>query len=133
MAIVRSIVGIVAGLLVITLIAEGIEFALVSALNGGVETDQERYFAIRNQTGVLIAKLFYNSLAAFAGGYAAARVAGRAALYHGIALAAIQTATFVWGMTLSEFAGTTPLWAWLALTVLMIAFIVLGARMQEKE
>ena len=127
MRVVRSILGILVGLIILSLVAEGIEFLIVTALHGSITTDQGLYFAIRNRMGVLIAKLVYNSGAAFLAGYVAALIAGRAETVHGTVLAVIQLALFIWGMAFSEFAGTTPAWAWLALVPLMGLAIYVGA------
>jgi len=133
MRIVRSILAIMSGLFLLSLVAEGIELAVVTALHGSFTQDQALYFGIRNRPAVLGAKLVYNTGAAFLAGYAAAWVAGRAAVLHGTILAIIQLALFVWGMAFSEFAGTTPLWAWLTLVPLMAAGILLGAFVQNRQ
>lgn len=127
--IVRSVAGVLIGLILISLIAEPIEIFIVTRL-GGELGDTEGYFAVRNQTPVLIAKFCYNGLAAFAGGYGAAWIAGRRWVLHGGILAVLQTATFVWGMTASAFAGTTPVWAWVPLTFIMIGGILGGAALR---
>lgn len=130
MPILRSLLAVFVGLMVISIIAEGIEFVLVTALHGGVATEPEVYWSVRNRPMILGLKLVYNTLAAAGGGYLAAWIAGRQALAHGMALAAIQLALFVWGMTASEFAGTTPTWAWSTLCVTMTAAILFGARLR---
>jgi len=128
MRVLRSFLAILAGLVVLTLVAETIEVAIFAALHGEFTQDPAVYFGVRNRPGVLVAKLFYNSGAAFLAGYVAAWVAGRAALLHGAVLAVIQLSLFVWGMMYSEYAGTTPTWAWVALVPLMGIGILLGAR-----
>jgi len=131
---VRSIVGVLAGLLLISLIAEGIEFALVTALRGGsTQPDAVAYFAVRNQPGVLALKLVYNNVAALAGGYVAAWVAGRMAVLHGLLLAIVQAAGLVYGMTVSGYADFTPTWMWFALLVTMPPAVVLGSSLRAKR
>lgn len=129
----RTIGGVLAGLFLITLIAEGIEFALVTALHGSVTTDPAVYFAIRNRPAVLAFKLVYNTVAAFAGGYACAWIAGRMRKLHGVLLAVVQTAGFIYGMSVSEYASTTPLWMWIALILVTIFGILAGAGRCEKR
>lgn len=133
MKIVRSILGVVAGLIVISVIAEGIEWLLVSLLHGGAVTDPETYWSVRNRPLVLGLKLVYNTVAAGVGGYLAAWIAGGRQLAHGAALAIVQLALFVWGMTASEYAGTTPAWAWITLCLTMTAAILLGARLRARR
>jgi hypothetical protein len=130
---VRSLAAIAAGLIVLSAIAEGIEFAIVTALHGAVTQDQAVYLGIRNQTPVLLAKLIYNTAAAGAAGYVTALVAGRRELLHGTILALIQLSLFAWAMLFSEFAGTTPTWNWLILMPLMGGGILLGARRRSKR
>jgi hypothetical protein len=107
--------------------------AVVTALNGSFTQDQTLYFQIRNRPAVLMAKLVYNTGAAFLAGCATAWIAGRAALLHAAILATVQLAAFVWGMVFSEFAGTTPVWAWLTLIPLMTGGILLGAQFQNRR
>ncbi len=123
----RSMAGVLAGLFLITLIAETIEFGVVTLLNGAVTTDQAAYFGIRNQPGVLAFKLLYNSAAAFAGGFACAWIAGRMYLVHGALLAVVQVVGLVYGMSVSEFAATTPRWMWIALLAISAVVIPSGA------
>ncbi len=127
MPILRSVLGIAAGLVAISIVAEGVEILLVSALHGGMVSDETTYWSVRNRPAVLGLKLVYNTLAAVVGGYLCARIAGRAHLAHGAVLAGIQLVLFVWGMTASEFAGTTPAWVWITLCVTMTAGILAGA------
>ena len=133
MKIVRSVLAIVLGMAVVTVVSEGIEFALVTALNGSVTTDLPRYFAVRNQPGVLAAKLVYNGLGALLGGYVAAAVAGRAPLAHGIVVAVLQLAGLLWGMLFSEYKDTSPTWLWLALAASMTPLIVAGAWLRGRR
>ena len=74
----RSLMAMTAGIMLISLVAEAIEFGLVTMINGAMTTDPESYFAIRNRGWFLCVKLIYNTAAAVAGGYAAAWIAGDA-------------------------------------------------------
>lgn len=133
MRILRSVLAVVAGLVLITLIVEPIEFALVALANGGVTTDQDVYFAVRNQPAFLAAKLVYNSLAAIAGGYAAAWLAGRAPMAHGIVLALVQTVAFGWALSQPTVRPTTPDWVWACLIALSFAGILAGSALRRRR
>lgn len=133
MGAVRSILAIVCGLMALSLVAEGMEFAIVTALHGSLTDDPSVYFGIRNRPPVLASKFIYNTGAALLAGYTAAWVAGRARLAHGAVLAVIQLALFSWGMNYSEYAGTTPAWAWVTLLPLMGGGICLGAFVQTRQ
>ena len=76
------------------------------------------YFAVRNQPGILGAKLVYNTPAASLGGYMTAKVAGRAKMAHAGVAALGQTAALVWGFTVGEYAAYTPVWMRIALVAL---------------
>ncbi|NJN83271.1 MAG: hypothetical protein HC802_13955 [Caldilineaceae bacterium] len=129
----RSVLAVFVGLMLISLIAEGIEFMLVTLIHGSVTADEQIYFAIRNRPAILMAKLLYNSIAGLAGGYAVAWIAGRAPVWHGIFLAGVQLAALVYGMTVAPFATTTPLWVWLLLAATMPVMIVAGSLLRFRQ
>lgn len=127
----RSLAAIVLGLLLISLLAEAIEFALVALLNGGATTDPAVYFGIRNRPMVLATKLAYNALAGLAGGYVAAWVAGRAGRWHALVLALIQAATLLWAL-LSPLGSSAPGWLWVALILTMTPATVAGGALRQR-
>jgi hypothetical protein len=122
------ILGLILGLAVISLLAEGIEFGLVTLVNGGITSDQDVYFEIRNRPWFLFLKFIYNGLALYAGGWLAAKIALRWKLTCVVTLAIVQLVSFFWGMTLSEFAGTTPFWAWTLLSIEIPFLVFRGGR-----
>ncbi|MFN7986508.1 MAG: hypothetical protein U0529_03490 [Thermoanaerobaculia bacterium] len=105
-----------AGMLVISMLVELLEFALVSAVNGRVTIDPGAYYAIRNRLWFLGLKLTYNTLAAGFGGFLAALIAGHAFRAHGIALAVIQALAFGWALTRPELSRNIPSWMWASLS-----------------
>jgi len=128
MLVLRSVLGALIGLFLISLIVEPLEFSLVTIVNGGVigQENQDEYYAIRNRDWFLALKMVYNTLAAMAGGYAAAVIAGRAPLRHAVAVAVLQTAGFGVALATPQFRETAPLWMWIALIPVSIAGILLG-------
>lgn len=128
--IIRTIVGVLAGMLLISLLVEALEFGLVTAINGQITTEPAVYFAIRNQFWFLGLKLIYNSLAAIVGGLVAARIARYAPVKHGIALALLQTLSFLFALTQPEMSQWTPVWMWITLILLSLAGILFGAHLQ---
>jgi hypothetical protein len=129
----RTLVGLLVGLFVISLAAETIEFIVVTAIHGSVTTDPEIYFGIRNRLPVLAAKFLYNGLAALPGGFVCAWVAGRAEVKHGLALALIQAAILAWAATASGPMQYTPLWVWIGLIVSMSPLIVVGSWLRARR
>ena len=137
MKILRLAFGIILGLIAITIITELIEFSTVKLLSGKsfefLKNNQDEYFKIRNQFGVLLFKLFYNLLAAITGGYLMTWVTKS---YHKIGLyvlTGIQTISLIWGGFFSEFSNTAPTWLWIALIVLTILGIYQGYNIRLKK
>ncbi len=128
-----SVLGILTGLLLVTLISESVEIMIVKTLSGKSLTEltqnQDEYFAIRNEPTIVALKLVYNTTAAFIGGYACAVVVRGRVLLPVLILAGIQALGFVYGMTLSPYASTTALWLWLTLTVLSVGAIIGAGRL----
>ena len=127
----RFILGVILGLAVISIIAESVEFGLVTLVNGGITTDMDVYFDIRNQLWFLILKFIYNGMGAFVGGWLAKTIASLWKVACVITLAVIQTVSLIWGMTLSEFTGTTPAWAWILLIIEMPLLIYIGGTFRK--
>ena len=137
MKILRLAFGIILGLIAITIITELIEFSTVKLLSGKsfefLKNNQDEYFKIRNQFGVLLFKLFYNLLAAITGGYLMTWVTKS---YHKIGLyvlTGIQTISLIWGGFFSEFSNTAPTWLWITLIVLTILGIYQGYHIRLKK
>ncbi len=129
----RSVFAIVIGIVVISIMVEGLEFGLVALVRGEPTTDPEAYYAVRNAGWFLALKLVYNTGAALGAGYLAALIAGYAEFKHGIVLAVVQTLAFAWALTQPELSRWTPGWMWAGLIVLTFAAILAGARLRERD
>ena len=119
--------------MLISIIAEGIEFLLVALVHGSITTDQDVYFGIGNRPPLLALKFAYNTFAGSAGGYVAAWIAVRAPVWHGLFLATVQLSGFIYGMTASPYASTTPMWAWIGLAATMTPIIVIGSWVRQRH
>jgi hypothetical protein len=133
MQILRSLLAVLVGLVLISLIVEPLEFGLVAAVNGGVTTDPDTYIRVRNGPAFLAAKVVYNTAAAIVGGWVTARLARRAPMAHGLVLAVIQKAAFGWAVANPALRRTTPDWMWACLIVLTFAGIMTGARLHRQR
>jgi heme/copper-type cytochrome/quinol oxidase subunit 3 len=129
---IRSLVAVLGGILLISVVVEVLEFTLVSARAGGAITDMAGYFAVRNQPAMLAAKLVYNTLAAVLGGYMIAKIAGSRELLHGALGALLQTGAFGWGFTAGEYAAFTPVWMRIALVALTAPAMLAGAAIRAR-
>jgi hypothetical protein len=128
----RTLGAVVVGLFLITLIAETIEFALVTAVNGSVTHDPAVYFGIRNRPGLLALKLVYNAAAGCVAGVACAAIAGIGGRGAAVALAALQAVALLWAIS-SPLAQWAPLWLWVALIITMTAAIVGGGALWRRR
>lgn len=126
----RSIIAILGGIALISLVVEPLEFVLVNAVAGGQVTDMAGYFAVRNQPGILAAKVVYNTLAALLGGYMTAKLAETHEMQHAAVAALAQTGALIYGATASEYASSTPLWMWVTLVVLTGPAMLVGAKIR---
>ena len=129
---IRSIVAILGGIAVVSLVVETLEFTLVTAVSGGSITDMSEYFAVRNRPTILTAKLVYNTLAAVLGGYLTAKIAGTRELIHTGVAAVIQTVALIWGFTAGEYASFTPAWTRIALVLLTGPAMMAGGMIRAK-
>ena len=73
---IRSVAAVLAGLGLVSILVDVLEFTLINAVTGGALTDIAGYLAVRNRPIMLGAQLGYTSIAAVLGGYLTARVAG---------------------------------------------------------
>lgn len=134
MTLIRSLLAIIAGLLIISFITEGIEFGIVTSIIEGIPSpqDAESYFAVRNQPSILILKLIYTAIASIIGGYLTSWIA-KEAYKHTIVLASLQTIALIYGMTSTEFSSYTPNWIWVMLIGICFVFIMLGGYLYQSR
>jgi len=124
---VRSLIAVLGGILLVSVVVELLEFTLVNARAGGGITDMAGYFAVLNQPVMLGARPVYNTLAALLGGYLTARIAGHREILHGMAAAGLKTGALIWGFTAGEYAALTPVWMRVALVLLTGPAMIAGA------
>ena len=129
---IRSVVAILAGMGLVSILADLLEFALINAVSGGAVTDMAGYFAVRNRPVMLGAQLGYNSIAAVLGGYLTARVAGSREMLHGGVAALAKMAVLVWGFTAGEYAEFTPVWMRIALVLVTGPAMIAGASIRAR-
>lgn len=71
----KLLLGVIIGLLVITFVAEVIEFTIVKLISHKsfkeLQANQSEYFNIRNRNWILVSKIFYSLFAGIIGGYLA--------------------------------------------------------------
>ncbi len=129
----RSILAILGGIGLVSLITQLLETTLVGAAAGGQVLDMPHYFAIRNRPSILGAALVYNTVAALLGGYMTARIAGQQQeMAHARIAALVLTASMIYGFTAGPFAEFTPGWMRIALIMLTAPAMLAGAMVRAR-
>ncbi len=109
---IRSILSVLAGLLVLTILSFAIEYAVNSVFPGG---DPNKLWM-----------LAYTFLSIAAGGYTTARTAPIAPVKHALIMGAIETIMTI--DVMYSFPGGVPLWTWLVSVPMIVPAALLGAR-----
>lgn len=126
----RSIIAVLGGVALISLIVEPLEFSLVNAMADEPIADMDAYFRVRNEPAILAAKVVYNTLAAVLGGYITAKIAGVEEMKHAGVAALAQTAALIWGFTVGEYASFTPPWIRVTLVLVTGPAMMAGAKIR---
>ena len=132
MSFIRSIVAVLAGMGVVAIISQLLEFTLVAAAAGGQLASMGQYFEVRNRPSILAAGLVYNTVAAVLGGYVVARTARVREMAHAQVAALIQTVALIYGSTAGEYANFTPVWMRIALVLLVGPSMLAGAAIRQR-
>jgi hypothetical protein len=122
----RSILAVAFGVLLLGLLDQFLETALVGIVADAKVANIETYFAIRNEPKILAAKLVYTAFIGVLAGYTTAKVAAREEMPHAFIVAIVVAGQYVWAFTNSEFAAYTPGWAKVALPLVAGAAILAG-------
>jgi len=130
MKIVRLILGILTTMVVLTIIVESIEFLIVKTVSGKtmeyLSNNQSEYFAIRNQTWILVLKAVYTFLAALLAGWLGSKITQYLQKSLFITIVFLQGVVFLYAMLFSEFKDTLPIYYWLLLLTLVLSGFYLG-------
>ena len=128
----RSILAILGGIGLVSLVTQLLETTLVGAAAGGQVTDMAHYFEVRNRPSILAAGLVYNTVAGVLGGYMTARIAGQQEMAHARIAALVLTASLIYGFTGGEYARFTPAWMRIALIMLTGPAMLAGAMVRAR-
>ena len=128
----RLVLGVIVGLMAITIVAETIEFGIVKVISRKsfdfLQANRDEYFAVRNKTWILVVKIGYSMVAGIFGGYITtwiSRGMSRIAIY---VLIFIQVASLIWGGFISELSKTGPTWMWIYLVTIIPLAVWVGHR-----
>ncbi|MEO5922948.1 MAG: hypothetical protein ABIR70_03890 [Bryobacteraceae bacterium] len=112
---VRSMLAILAGIIVLTVISFAIEFAFNAALPG---SDPAKLWMTA-----------YTFLSIAVGGYTTACLAPKSPIKHSLVMGAVETLMTI--DVMYTFPGVAPLWTWLVSIPLIIPAALLGARFHK--
>lgn len=132
---IRSILAILAGLVVLTVVSFGIEAAADPLLMHLFPRALPDATALSANVPARLFMTAYTLLAIAIGGYVTAWIAGRAEITHGAIMGAIEMAMTLYVMIARPFpeAHQAPRWGWILGLVLMIPAACLGASMRTKR
>jgi hypothetical protein len=122
----RSIVVVLAAMLLLGFIDQTLEQTLVMALANATVTDEASYIAVRNRPQVLAALLAAHAIAALLTGYVLAKLAGSHEVQHAAATAALVTLLLV-AASVTPNVLVPPLWVRVAMAVITPPALMAGA------
>lgn len=127
----RSVVAVLAGMMLLNFMDLTLERILVSAVADVVPTDTASYVAIRNRPLILTATLVSHTLATTLVGYVVAKIAGAHEMRHAVAAAVALTAGFA-----LAFAGDNPMlppvWVRAVMLIVTPAALLAGASVRAQ-
>ena len=130
----RFVLAILVGMILAYALVQAIEFLLVLSLHGSIPADRTTYFALSNETHVLIARLFYSVAVGLVAGYVAAWIGGHMGLPAGLGLALVQVGGFIWAIiSPNPLFAFTPTWVCVVLIFIMPPAILIGAWLRTRK
>lgn len=122
----RSIVVVLAAMLLLGFIDQTLEQTLVMSLANAPVKDEASYIAVRNRPQVLTALLVTHAIAALLTGYVLARLAGSHEVQHAAATAGLVTLLLV-AASVAPNVLVPPLWVRVAMAVITPPALIAGA------
>jgi hypothetical protein len=125
-SITRSIVVVLAAMLLLGFVDQTLEQTLVMALADSPVKDEAAYVAVRNRPTVLAVLLATHGVAALLTGYVLAKLAGSHEVQHAAATAALVTLLLV-AASLAPNVLVPPVWVRVAMGVITPPALIAGA------
>ena len=122
----RSIVVVLAAMLLLGFIDQTLEQTLVMSLADAPVKDEASYIAVRNRPQVLAALLVTHAIAALLTGYVLAKLAGSHEVQHAAATAALVTLLLV-AASAAPNVLIPPLWVRVTMAVITPPALIAGA------
>jgi len=131
---IRSIVAVLAGLVVLTIVSFAIEAAADPLLMHLFPGALPNAAALAGNFAARLFMLAYTTFSIVVGGYVTAWIARRAQLTHAAIMGAIEVAFTLYVMIAAPFAEAhqAPRWGWITGMILMIPAACLGAAIRTR-
>ena len=130
MKVLRGTIVVIIGFVVLYLLVEGIEFAIVKLASGKSLTylsqNPDEYFSIRNRPWILGMKIIYSFVAAISSGVLVSLLAPRTNRTYTFVFTLLQLFALIWAGFISDLSTTGPTWMWISLIVVIPVGIYLG-------
>jgi len=126
-SLIRSVLSVIVGILLAYGLPWVLERVLVESVAGRNLYTAGDYYSVRNQAGIIAARLIMGFFLSVLAGHVAARVAKEDAVRTVAISAAALTMVLLYDFTAGEFAWGTPIWMRVALVVITGPAMVLGA------
>lgn len=127
------IVSVIAGFFIISFITEAVEFTTILSISNlsmnELRQNPSLYLELRNQTHILIFKLFYTTMAGIIGGYITAFISHYFIKTAAYSLIVLQLISLVWAAFFSSFSASLPMWMWICLIIIVPIGIFAGYRL----
>ena len=127
MSFVRTVLAVIAGILLAYGLPWVLERVLVESIAGRNLYTAGDYYMVRNTAGIIAARLVMAFFLSVLAGHTAARVAKDDAVRTVAIAAAALSMMLVWEFTAGEFAWGTPIWMRVAIVAITGPSMVLGA------
>jgi hypothetical protein len=128
---IRSVLSVLAGIVVLTVTSFAIEAAVDPLLARMFPRTLPDHAAITHNLPASLFMFFYTSLCVVAGGYVTGYLARRRPAVHAVVMGAVQAALTVWAMF--SFPDVAPLRNWIVAILLAIPTAWLGGFLRAKQ
>ena len=129
---VRSVIGILGGIVIISFLTQLLELPLVNAFAPEPITDMNGYLAARNQPSIQVAMVIIAGITGLLAGYLVAKIAAQYEMQHAAFAALVQSVLLVRGFAAESAAAALPAWLKVSLVVATVAAMLLGAAVRAR-
>lgn len=129
---VRSLIGILGGIVIISFLTQLLELPLVNVFAPEPITDMNGYLAARNRPPIHVAMVVIAGMTGLLAGYLVAKIAGQYEMQHAAFAALVQTALLVRGFAAESAAVALPAWVKVALVMMTVSAMLLGASVRAR-